>query len=434
MAIKGSCPNRCNMVCAPSETNWVPLHFAAYYGKVNNMKVLIDEGKRHVNETTSGGYTPLHLTLLRTDRLSFDAFSLLLEKGADVNEPDRNGATPLHLAVETDDVRLVEALLARGVDVKKLDLHKQSPLHIAATKGNVKALEALLARGSDINGVCNGNISPLHYAIEGKHDAAAEFLITNGAEVAMADAKGRTPLHIAISNGSGHIVKLLLAKGVGIGPGDSYLVDAAKIGNVEVIEALIAAGASPCTDHKTPPWFVAAGCNNRKAFSILLAYSVASVSDVNMILRKQYSAQLLAVGYTLGGDVNYGNALHWASIIGDVQAAKMLIEKGANVNDTNCTRGRIPLHFAAEGNHAALIKYLVSSGADIQAKECYGWSPLHSAAAVNKTEAMAALVELGADLTVKTKSGKTPLLTYESYCYGECDDGIVSLLTAKPCE
>eukprot|EP00742_Colponemidia_sp_Colp-10_P014958 GILJ01017041.1.p1 GENE.GILJ01017041.1~~GILJ01017041.1.p1 ORF type:complete len:153 (-),score=13.52 GILJ01017041.1:201-659(-) len=152
-----------------------------------------------------------------------------------------------------------------------------------------------------------------------------------------------------------------------------------------------------------------------------------------MILRKQYSAQLLAVGYTLGGDVNYGNALHWASIIGDVQAAMMLIEKGANVNDTNCTRGRTPLHFAAEHNRAALIKYLVSNGADIQAKECYGWSPLHSAAAVNKTEAMAALVELGADLTVKTDSGKTPLVSYSTYTYAP-NDGIVSLLTAKPCE
>eukprot|EP00742_Colponemidia_sp_Colp-10_P017635 GILJ01020295.1.p1 GENE.GILJ01020295.1~~GILJ01020295.1.p1 ORF type:complete len:211 (-),score=22.86 GILJ01020295.1:34-666(-) len=198
------------------------------------------------------------------------------------------------------------------------------------------------------------------------------------------------------------------------------------MGNVEVIEALIAAGASPCIEDEIPLWLLARR-NTKKAFHVLLTHYIASVPDTQAFLAKAYSESRYDANFPM-----QGTALHWASRLGNVQSAKILMEKGANVNDTNCTRGRIPLHFAAEGNHAALIKLLISHGANIQAKDSYGWSPLHSAAAYGRVEAITALIELGADLSAKSLSGMTPSECYKYETFRDFQKSeIISLLEGK---
>ena len=73
------------------------------------------------------------------------------------------------------------------------------------------------------------------------------------------------------------------------------------------------------------------------------------------------------------------------------------------------------LHWAARHNDTAIMKELLASGADVNAKDDIGWTPLHRAAWSDSVEAARILIANGADIKVKSKRGDTPLDTATEY-------------------
>ena len=65
-------------------------------------------------------------------------------------------------------------------------------------------------------------------------------------------------------------------------------------------------------------------------------------------------------------NVDGDNALHWAARSNDLEAAKLLIEAGINVNQYG-DLGRTPLHDACAWGHHEMIRLLVDHGADLYA-------------------------------------------------------------------
>ena len=103
-------------------------------------------------------------------------------------------------------------------------------------------------------------------------------------------------------------------------------------------------------------------------------------------------------------------ALHLASFFGEEEAARLLLERGAEVNLV-ARNERIhvtPLHSAAAGGHAAIVKLLLEHGADPNAAQDGGFTPLHSAAQNDDRESVEALLEAGADPTLANDEGRTP--------------------------
>ncbi len=78
-----------------------------------------------------------------------------------------------------------------------------------------------------------------------------------------------------------------------------------------------------------------------------------------------------------------------------------------NVRDAD---GRTALYLAAAGGHDAMVAWLASKGADLNAKETIkGWTPMHAAAAAGHDDVITVLAGRGADLEPKDKDGATPL-------------------------
>ena len=103
-------------------------------------------------------------------------------------------------------------------------------------------------------------------------------------------------------------------------------------------------------------------------------------------------------------------ALHLAAFFGQEEAAKILVERGAEVNlvARNANIHVTPLQSAAAGSHPGIVKLLLEHGADPNAAQDGGFTPLHSAAQNDDRESAEALLEAGADPSLANDEGKTP--------------------------
>jgi ankyrin repeat protein len=93
--------------------------------------------------------------------------------------------------------------------------------------------------------------------------------------------------------------------------------------------------------------------------------------------------------------------LMMAALKAEVDAATALIAHGAAVQKDGWT----PLHYAATGGSAAIVKLLLSKGAPLEARSPNGSTPLMMAARYGNEEAVDALLAAGADRTAKNDLG-----------------------------
>ena len=104
-------------------------------------------------------------------------------------------------------------------------------------------------------------------------------------------------------------------------------------------------------------------------------------------------------------------ALHYAAFFGQEDAAKLLLERGADaeVVARHESIHVTPLHSAAAGAHAGIVKLLLEHGADPNAAQDEGSTPLHSAADNDDRETVEALLAAGADASLANDAGQTPV-------------------------
>ena len=102
--------------------------------------------------------------------------------------------------------------------------------------------------------------------------------------------------------------------------------------------------------------------------------------------------------------------LHLTAHFGHADAARALLNKGAQVNawSTNASRN-LALHAAAAGRSQAVAKLLLNAGADVNARQHGGWAPLHSVAQSGDVEFARLLTEAGADVNVRADNQQRPL-------------------------
>jgi ankyrin repeat protein len=99
--------------------------------------------------------------------------------------------------------------------------------------------------------------------------------------------------------------------------------------------------------------------------------------------------------YFLNGPAQGKTPLHSATKYRKLEAAKVLIERGADVN-SRCFDLKTPFHVSVEKEDLEMIQLFLDNKADVNAKTLEGSTPLHVAALFGKVKALKLLLSYGA--------------------------------------
>jgi ankyrin repeat protein len=279
---------------------------------------------------------------------------------------DRRAAKPtaadLVTAIRNGDAQAVRKLLDNGADVNARDAEGNTPLMLASFYSTLDCVELLIDKGADVNAVNKAGATALIRAATSYEKT--RLLVAAGADVRVRTALGNTPLVLAARRaGNSRTVRLLLGRGAnatqrndaGVGP----VLAGAASGDVETVRLLLDAGATaddfPKSDRPRAA-DIAAGMRTPLMWA---AYR----NDVRM------ARLLLQRGADPNQSTYFGNPLSHACWSDSFEAAQLLMARGANVNARDALADFTPLHWAAgtESPRPQLVKLLLSHGADANA-------------------------------------------------------------------
>lgn len=103
--------------------------------------------------------------------------------------------------------------------------------------------------------------------------------------------------------------------------------------------------------------------------------------------------------------------IHTAVISDNLDALKQHIAAGTNINEKDPFGGSSPLISAAVFGKPDAAKILIDAGADVNFQNNDGSTPLHTSAFFCRPEIVTMLLAKGADKTIRNKFGATPYET-----------------------
>ena len=326
----------------------------------------------------------------------------LIESGADVNEQDEDGTSPLMHAANMGNEQVVHELIKAGASLTAMNEQQmQRALRYVSREGHSSVVRTLTEAGADVNGQDNNGTTPLMKAANWGHDQVVHELIKAGASVTAKNNKQQTALHIAISSSWGchfSVVKALIEAGADVNEqdkgGTTPLMEAANMGNEQVVHELIKAGASVTAK------------NNKQQTALHLAISSSWGNRFSVV------KALIEAGADVNEQDEDGTTpLIKAANMGNEQVVHELIRAGASVTAKN-KKQQTALHLAISsswGNRFSVVKALIEAGADVNEQDEDGTTPLIKAANMGNEQVVHELIRAGASVTAKNKKHQTAL-------------------------
>jgi ankyrin repeat protein len=136
------------------------------------------------------------------------------------------------------------------------------------------------------------------------------------------------------------------------------------------------------------------------------AFEAAAIGDVERLRALLDENAGLSVVWSEDGFT----PLHLAAFFGHPEAAKLLIERGADLEARSINEqlalDAAPLHSASAAGQLHVCEVLLDAGADVNAVQHGGYTALLDAAANQNEELMEFLLERGADRTARLDDGR----------------------------
>lgn len=258
--------------------------------------------------------------------------------------------------------------------VSSMDVAGSELLLIEAVKGQDRTTaRELIARNVDVNAPQADGATALHWAVHRDDLQTAKLLIEAGANVNATNDFGVMPLSLAATNRNASMAEALLKAGADSNAtlltGETLLMTAAHAGDLDTVDLLLRHGAD--VNAKEPI---------REQTALMWALGEKHTEVARRLI--EHGADIHAAT-TLGF-----TPLLFAAREGDLEAAKMFLDAGADVNTK------------AKGKKSALyvatLKFF-GAGADVNTTAKNGLSALHVATLRGHGEVAALLLERGAD-------------------------------------
>lgn len=163
-----------------------PVADAAQQGDTEMVRSLLREGA-DVNAAQGDGMSALHWAAV-TD--AEEMIGVLLYAGANTESTTRlGGYTPLHLASREGNAAALDALLSGGADVDAVTTTGIGALHYAAASGRADAVETLVRHGAAVDGrTVADDQTPLMWATAANRLEAMAALLEAGADPSLTSA------------------------------------------------------------------------------------------------------------------------------------------------------------------------------------------------------------------------------------------------------
>ena len=246
-----------------------------------------------------------------------------------------------------------------------------TPLIEAVRSRDAARVKDLVKGRADVNAPQGDGSTALHFAVHLDDAVLVDYLLEVGARPDVPNDLGVTPLYISCTNRNGGLTERLLK--VGANPnaelpnGETVLMNCARTGSAQGVRALLAKGAKvnekeSAHDQTALMWAAAQGQSEAvaalvKAGADLHARSRVYQQTVTSEVTQRAGREELNYTVPRGGMT----PLLFAARSGDVETARVLVDAGADKNET-MPDGTPALTLAAYSGHTGVATLLLEKG------------------------------------------------------------------------
>jgi len=292
------------------------------------------------------------------------------------------GPPDLLVAIRNGDHSQVRKLIEAGGDVNTVDNDGTTALMHSVIESDVRMMKLLIDKGANVNMKNALDSTALMYAATNL--AKTRVLLDAGAEVKVKGKRGATPMSVALTTfGSTPVLKLLVIKGAELD--DRLMTLAAGTGDLEAIQYLLSIG-------------VPAG--DRTGAALSAAITARCEPCARLLVEKGAPANALRPNGTLNTNVgaSAGGVLNDTAKRAMPELSQFLLEHGASLESTDRERFTLLMQavLSIEPRRDQMVEWLLSKGADPNAKNDRGDTAYVLAARVGVPSTLNLLVKAGA--------------------------------------